>query len=36
MSENYDAKLCEKTHKQIDDTLKCYNGRVNAHSDEIT
>lgn len=35
MSECYDAKLCEKTHEQIDDTLKIHNDRLNAHSDEI-
>jgi TolA-binding protein len=35
MSECYDAKLCEKTHEQIDETLKLHNNRLNSHSDEI-
>ena len=35
MSECYDAKLDEEKHKQIDETLKLHNERLNSHSDEI-
>lgn len=35
MSECYDAKLCEKTHQQIDETLEIHDKRLNVHSDEI-
>lgn len=35
MSEYYDAKLDEGKHKQIDETLKLHNDRLNSHSDEI-
>lgn len=35
MSECYDQKLCEKTHKDVDKTLDDHENRLNGHSKRL-
>jgi hypothetical protein len=36
MSENYDSKLCENIHRQIDEKLEDHESWLKKHDDEIS